>query len=178
MKNRLLVILLIFCFLAPIKATLILLRHHKYDAQIELLSEIKESELVILEFTTKEADAELSWKNNHEFEYNGLMYDVVDVKTDGDITYYYSKPDHKETKFNNRITQLLELALRSSHPNKGYQKRVNNAQETTYYSSLFELQYPPVRTLSRVNNYIFYYLSVSFPPPTPPPEEIYPATLA
>lgn len=178
MNNRFLVIFLIFCFLAPIKATLILLRNHKYESQLELLSNIDSDELVLLEFSSKEAKTELDWKNGHEFEYNGLMYDVVETKTEGSITYYYAKPDHKETKFNKRVAQLLEVALRNSNPNKGYQKRVNNAKEITYYSSYLILQYPPIRTLPRVNNYIFNYLSVSFPPPTPPPKVVHLATLA
>jgi hypothetical protein len=77
---------------------------------------IFENELVKLTFSKKEIPSLLKWEHDKEFEYNGQMYDVVEVADIGDSLQYLCWWDKAETATKKNKHILLQAGIDSSNP--------------------------------------------------------------
>lgn len=169
-------ILLIFCFVAPVATTYVILKYQKKQVKREvkwkMIAGIDKEELVLLKFTEEEKQTQLNWKHSKEFEYKGEMYDIVETKIVGDTTYYWLWWDHEETKLNKQLSQLVSFALGHNPKNQENQKRLQNFFKSLYFSederkeslAFFEIK----------SKFLFgqnFYSSVFLTPPVPPPEK-------
>jgi hypothetical protein len=127
--------------------------------------------LVILGFSLRDARA-LRWEDGHEFEYQGMMYDVMAHETFGDSIYYHCWPDHEESKLKKDLYRTLALDLGENPVRKQKESRF-----FSFFKSLINSQ--PTETLIRLeyradSNVPTHgqppYTSQSIRPPTPPPK--------
>ena len=168
-------ILLLACLVVPFVGYYLFLQHKKTqvkkDIRLNLSSFVGNDNLVALSFS-KEDIKTLKWKDNHEFEYKGQMYDIVESNIVGETIHYKCFHDTKETSLNKKIEQLI-ARITGSNPQK------NENQERLI--SFIKIQYLPTKELMNVaktfsiNKKFFIYNEFSFnefynPPPAPPPK--------
>lgn len=174
MKRKVAGISLFFCLVAPLMATFTYLHYQKSLVRKEVLfrmiASMGKDELVFLKITEKESQTELRWEHPKEFEYKGQMYDIVEKKIIGDTVYYWCWWDHEETKLNKQLDKLVAYALKND-PNR----RENQKRLVHFFKSLYWEQFPdwhafPSQSEQMITTYGFYYLTISYPPPVPPPE--------
>lgn len=130
------------CLLAPFAATFTLLKIQKHQLKRSIkhriIDGIDKNELVLLQFTKKEAEDNLNWEHAKEFEYEGEMYDVVEKKQSKDSVSYWCWWDNKETKLNR---QLSEVLLNSWQQND--EQRQRNNRLIQYTKNWFSNDSPP-----------------------------------
>jgi hypothetical protein len=159
----------------PIAATYTLLQVQKNQVRKEvkrqIIDGIDTKELVLLIFTEEEANTRLHWEHSKEFEYNGLMYDMVKMEIIGDTAYYWCWCDHEETKLNKQFDDLVAYALGNDPQQKDNKNRL-----VKFYKSLYFQQLPKWETIISQSDQVTYPYSLNFqtvfyPPPVPPPEK-------
>lgn len=120
MLKRVFSILLIGSLIGPYIGISLYLKHEKKMLKREIKHKIIEgidrSELVELTFTLTEAAEKLRWEHSKEFEYNGEMYDVVEMEEKAATITYWCWWDHKETSLNKQLNGLLAKALNKQDP--------------------------------------------------------------
>lgn len=169
-----LAIILIFLHLAPFWLRLSMLEIEKTmarkSAKRTILNGLPESELTYLKFSNDEIKYKLKWKHSREFEYNGIMFDIVKKKTENDSVYYWCWQDDRETFINGKIATLLKESNSSNKKNKDATKRL------IHYLSSFYVVANGVKTEynSVKESYTGFcisdnYTSRGVSPPTPPP---------
>lgn len=175
MRNKVLTILLILSFVAPIATTYFVLKFQakqvKRAVKWKMIAGIDKAELFTLQFTEKQKKTILRWKHSREFEYQGEWYDIVDSSVNGDTTQYYLWWDHDETALNKQLSDLVSIAIGNNPQKQESQKRL-----VQFFKSLF----PPSDNgdasfafIALFNKYHFsqeQYVSVSLSPPAPPPK--------
>jgi len=167
--------LFLFCFITPLVGTYVILKLHKKQVRKEvkwkMIAGLDKDELVLLKFTEKETQTNLQWKHSKEFEYNGQMYDVVESLIQGDSIFYWCWWDHKETKLNKQLNNLVVIALGINKQQKHHREQL-----TTFYKSLYCESFQSLLCFipSRKNKFTkpseLSYHSNLFPPQVPPPE--------
>ncbi|NLJ08570.1 MAG: hypothetical protein GX437_12990 [Sphingobacteriales bacterium] len=174
MKSKVLGILLIFSFVAPVFTTYFVLKYQqkqiKREIKWRMIAGIDKKELVLLKFTKEEKKTLLRWEHSKEFEYKGEMYDVVDSKTIGDTTYYWLWWDNEETRLNKELKKLVFFTLGNNQKN---QENKNHLYK--FYKSLYVTEGKNKEIiLTKEEKVLFYfcqriYQSISLSPPDPPP---------
>ena len=131
MNRKLLTIVLTISLVAPIVLIYASLQHKLYTVRKEvkrnIIAGLDKEDLVLLKFTTKEAENELVWKHSKEFRYKDYMYDIVEKVTIGDTTYYWCWWDYQETFLSKKLQNLLSVALGTDH------NKQNQDQQLAYF---------------------------------------------
>jgi|TARA_R100000365_G_scaffold2522_1_gene7931 hypothetical protein len=96
----------------PLTLSLLWLNFQKTQLQNSFESRFEESEeksdLLTLSFTREESQTLLEWEHEREFEYQGEMYDVLEIKEDGGQIQYLVWRDKEETKIKKQLSKLWE----------------------------------------------------------------------
>ena len=108
-------IVLLGCFIIPVVATYLWLRHErrcvKREVKQEVFSKIDLRDCAQFEFTY-EQELNLEWEHSAEFFLDGQKYDVIlKKKTHRGTTIYYCWKDVKESEIERKITTLVNNAL-------------------------------------------------------------------
>ena len=174
LKRKYIGILLLFVLIAPAMITYVWLQHQKSlvksEVKWQMIQGIDKAELVLLKFAQAETHSKLAWKHAKEFEYNNHMYDIVDKQATADSVFYWCWPDHKETKLNR---QLAELVKDVSGNNT--QKKIKQVWLLSFYHSLYfqeNFSWNTYLSESMDNQFIRFiepFHSFAFSPPSPPP---------
>ena len=138
------------------------------DLKAILLSEVENPNLLRLKLSTAQAK-ELHWEDEREFEWNGTLYDLVQLKTTGDTLHLLCWPDRLETGLGLQLDKLL------SHPTDPQQQNrqlclldfLKSLPGLSFASqnagtSFTEGKQPPLGC--------FIPTRFATPPPAPPPE--------
>ena len=72
-----------------------------------MLAGVDRSELVLLQFSKTDTKTLLQWEHDTEFEFQGQMFDVMEVSEKGDSVTYVCWPDKEETHLNQQLAQLV-----------------------------------------------------------------------
>lgn len=80
-----------------------------------IIAGLSKDQLVYLKFSRKESKTILNWKHDHEFEFQGKMFDVVESGFTADSVFYWCWPDKQETHLNNQLKNLADIALGVKH---------------------------------------------------------------
>lgn len=138
----------------------------RQDMKMKIKSGVPDAELTILRFSRDQADG-LKWMEDHEFRYEGRMYDVVKTTVDGEIVIYHCIHDEQESKLFSHLDNMVanELAKDKNTNPPNYQLVVNwyfpdNLPQSTDISSVINTMNFPYRFISICG------LSI---PETPPP---------
>lgn len=142
----------------------------KQDVKARLLGSIDRSELETLVFSLAQAEVQLRWEGDGEFECDGKMYDVIERQISGDSVRYLCWRDDEETALNQRLRRLLAEATSGSPEQKAREKR--------YYQWLKSLALNPnVQPFARERVSAFRFPALDFRcraafllPESPPPE--------
>ncbi|MRT16576.1 hypothetical protein F3C99_06360 [Vitellibacter sp. q18] len=177
LKKQFIAIAFLFILLAPV-ATMVLFLHIekrtlKREIKSRIIAGIDPSELVLLQFTLKEAKEKLQWEHAKEFEYKEQMYDVVMVQTKGDSVFYRCWWDHEETKLNQRLKKMVALAFGEDEESSETQELFYSFLGSFFYTAPFQWQATASTNLeSRYQDVVrpYFFTALSQSPPTPPPK--------
>lgn len=173
--------LLVFCLLFdPLISSFTWFRFQKNRLQKDVHRKIAAGELrehlVLLKFTKDEAQTQLKWLSSQEFEYNHQLYDVVESTIVGDSVLYWCWPDHEEMQIKAKIKEIIKLAFSSNSKKKVKALASFPAQLIPFLKVLWAtLASPrnlplPTWCLEKYKSSLAIYNSLTFPPPTPPPQ--------
>lgn len=175
MKSKLTSIVLFLMLIAPVIGTYSWLQCKKATVKKEVKKQLiagkDKEELILLKFTKKEAVTQLHWEHSREFEYNNLMYDIVKTETKGDSIFYWCWLDHEETQLNQQLKNLVAQILVNDQQNKENQKRLITFYKSLYHSKQSAWHALINQTEPNTDVYTINWLSISFPPPVPPPRK-------
>lgn len=180
MITRLLGIFLLFCLIAPITYTFMVIEYQKSQIRQEVKAQLKtgldQEELVQFKFTEEEKQLRLNWKDSKEFELNGEMYDVVETSIKGDTTYITCWHDKKETKLNKQSDQLISFVMGNTQEEEDQdktEKRLHHFFKSLYFS---ETATRVTAIYPEINKAYFQHQSFCKPfigsPPAPPPKVV------
>jgi len=135
--KRLAAWILVLVLVLPIGMSGLYLHWQKYKVRKAvkkvLIQETSLKNLTQLTFKKTEVNSLVSWKEVHEFSFNGQMYDIVSTDTGTDSITYVCWPDNKESQLNKSLDRLMARAL--SHSTE----RQNNKTEVlNIYLKLFK----------------------------------------
>ena len=138
----------------------------------QLLSETPNEDLVLLKFTTQEAQQKLNWEHSREFEFENKMYDLVRQSQVGDTLFYWCYEDQEETALNQQIKSLVNLSLANNQDYQNQQKNLLQWFELLYYSPSSINNTLAIILANEVhhNEYDIIYLSINLAPLLPPPQ--------
>lgn len=172
MKRSLTAILLLFVLIGPVTLTYVWLEHQKYVLKKEiknsLLKEFDKKDLVKLQFTHQETKI-LFWEEEHEFELEGQMYDVVYRDQSADSVTFWCWKDDKETLLNEKLETLLENAWQQNNQKQDTQIKLISYFQILFCDSFF--QWTPLSNKCKMkfpdhaSALIFICLSPEIPPP-------------
>ncbi len=171
--KKLIGILLFVSLLSPFAVTFIWMKYQKKlikeEVEIKIKAGIDKKEIVLLKFSKRDSEIKLNWEQDHEFEYNHQMYDIVETRVNGDTIYYLCWCDHEETEINEQVRKFVARSMCNRTLDYEFQKRLVNFFKTPYLSDIFK--WSPLLGSGR-SICFFYglrYTSAYSPPPVPPP---------
>lgn len=124
-------------FIAPFYGTYLYLSLQQKAIQEAVQRKLEEgihvNELVKLTFLKKEIPKLLKWEHGKEFEYNGQMYDVVEVTDVGDSLQYLCWWDKAETATKKNKQKLLHTRIDTSNPVKHIPLTFSDYYKSIYF---------------------------------------------
>jgi hypothetical protein len=109
--KKILSIITIFCFTIPALSVYFFLLAEKENIKNltheKLFSEKKSTNWIKIELSEKEAHQLIEWENDHEFEYNQNMYDVVKREQSGNHLIFWCYQDVEESFVNEQLEELF-----------------------------------------------------------------------
>lgn len=127
--------------------------------------------LVLLSFDAELAATQLRWEHDREFEFEGMMYDVVEAESCEGMVHYWCWPDGEETSLNRLLEELVAFATSAD----GSNQNERNSQ-LDFYASLFVEEVTQRYVETAESNAMNFELQASYPvsflqsPDTPPPD--------
>ncbi len=133
---------LLFLLLCPAWLAYFFFTWQKHEAREEakrlLLAGMDAAELVTIQLSKAEAESLLHWEEEHEFEYQGQMYDVVDITEAGDSIRYLCYWDRPESRLHQQLENLLK---RPANDDPVHTK--NTERLLQFFQSLFCVEQSP-----------------------------------
>lgn len=134
-----------------------------------IISKIDLKDLVLLKFTFNETQSLLKWEHSKEFEFNGIMYDIIRSESKNDSIFYWCWEDREETELNKTVIRLTNLFLNDKI--NGYYVKTSNLLNTMYlHDILIKIKKPFIKGLKLTENNSLNYHSFTQKPHTPPPK--------
>lgn len=168
---------MLFSLIAPLAGTYTWLHYEKWQVRKEikkrLIAGIDRSELALIKLGRQEVETALHWEHEHEFEYAGHLYDVVETRMQNDTFLYWCWPDGAETLLNKKLDRLLAGAL-----DYDPQHRETERQIVQFFKSLYFVEnclpavifYPGY--VARPSTGFLFPSCFNNTPQTPPPEMV------
>ncbi len=136
MKRQYQSILLIVFVTVPIIGVFTLFQVERFKVRHEvkerLIEGMDKSQLTLIRLTKSEAEKELHWEHSSEFEYQGTMYDVVEIEVDEDYISYWCWKDEVETKLSRQISLLTAGILGANQ-----ERNTNQLRLITFLQNLY-----------------------------------------
>ncbi|MFN6377854.1 MAG: hypothetical protein ACK4WD_01165 [Flavobacteriales bacterium] len=145
-------------------------RQIRKEIKTKLLAATSNDELVHLFIPKNQIQSLLIWEHDHEFEYQGEMYDVVETIEHQDVVEYVCWWDHEETGINKKLQTLVAL-YKGKHPTE----KEKEARVLRFFKAFFfeptiskkELSKSVIPTTHWADEDFLYFLQK---PPCAPPE--------
>jgi hypothetical protein len=94
---------------------------------------LNRSDLARITLAKADLERELEWEHDHEFEYRGRMYDVVERQTVGDSVTFWCWEDHEETGLNQKLDRTVAGILDDDQPTQREQQRVQSFLKALFW---------------------------------------------
>lgn len=165
--NNFISLILILGLIVPLIISLIYIQYQKKQVKRaikkSIIAGLDKKDLVYFEFSFQEKQ-KLRFEHAKEFEYQGQMYDIVFEEVRNDTVYYWCWHDHQETELNQKLYQLLSLALEHSQDNDVFKifKKLFYTEPIVILASV-EQEFQSI--LWKPINYFNQFFSQSFIPP-------------
>lgn len=141
------------------------------EVKEKILKGIDKEELVLLKFTREQSERLFKWEHSREFEYQGEMYDIVDLSIEGDTIHYLCWKDHKETQLKKDLADLTTKAGQQDTRHKKCFDSLNRLLSSLYFENCsFSVASYDQDGYLLTGGYPDHYISIIFSPPTPPPQ--------
>lgn len=175
--KKIISIVLIFSFVAPFWISYSIIQYEKYQTKKKvkklIVSGLDKNQLVQLKFSNKEIKTKLMWEHSKEFEYRGVMYDVVESNSHGDSTYYWCWEDTRETELNIILNRLASNAVDANKKVNDNLKLLSSLLSSLYYSQTNQFD---LNESNKSNRFIYIFIancsSLYFSPLLPPPKPV------
>jgi len=167
-------VILLSVLILPFLGAFALLNWEKAQLRKELkwkmIEGIDKSELELLRFSIEQTKTELDWHHSHEFEYKGLMYDIVEIIQSPDSIHYYCWLDHDETVLNKRLDHVFYSFFGNGAPIKQKEIRVacflrnlflNSHQFQLPFTNVFKVELLEFYTVDLISGFL---TSIDQPP--------------
>lgn len=174
MPARLSAISLIFLLIVPILGTVGWLKLRKYQVRGQvkqmILSGVDKSQLTRFSFSESENE-KLLWEDDHEFEYQGQMYDVVEVEMEDGDYIYWCWHDTEEADISQQLTLLTEKAFGNDTQQQQESKRLHEFLNHLFFpvSREFLSRQNKETSLEEIRHCLIYS-NVVLPTIGPPPK--------
>ncbi len=160
-------LVLILCLIVPMIFSLFYIQYQKKQVKRaikkSIIERIDKKNLVYFKFSLQEKQ-KLRFEHAKEFEYQGQMYDIVFEEVFHDTVYYWCLHDHEETELNQKLHQLLNLALEHSQDNdllKIFKKLFYNSSTEILLRVKKDFQFISCKQI----HFLHYFYSQNFIPP-------------
>ena len=171
--RKLIGILLIFTLVGSYSGTYLWLRIQKKKVKREVkiaLATINKEKLVTLIFSENKVE-KLDWKNPHEFQHEGRMYDVIEVSYQKGKAIYTCWLDKEETRLNNKLKTLVNRIFSSELPVKKSSEKVFSFFKQLYHYLPKSVKWKEGSLISNTILSVTVKLKMLYhSPPSPPPE--------
>ena len=176
LRHRIIALSLLAALTLPMAGVMLWLKVEQYQTRKEvkhmLMEHVDRAELVRLSFSHEQVSQALRWKHSKEFEYDGVMYDIVSQAQQGDSMTYWCWKDDKETKLERQLDQLTEAMLNNSPDRQKQQDGWQHFLKNLYASALPNFAFNPESARSSYGRFIEeVFPSRSIPTPSPPPDD-------
>lgn len=138
MKRQVCSILFLLILVLPTVVTYTYFQYRRKEIKREVklqLANLNFDDLVLLRFSNHELDAKVRWKHSKEFEFEGKMFDIIQLKKSKDSISFWCWLDKQETELNNKLNTLLVEVCRMDIP---MQKQKLSFYQ--FYKSLYFLE--------------------------------------
>jgi hypothetical protein len=165
---------LLFMLLFQATGHIFVFKIQQHEIRREIKRRIKagvpETELVLFKILDEKPDPAFQHVEEHEFRYDGKMYDIVRGESHGDTTWYYCVSDEMETQL---FANLEDLVKKDMTGNPQHRKQIDELLRLSgaWYCSpqtgdlfIFSTEQNPLTFLT------FSLKTWDLPPSTPPPE--------
>ncbi len=169
-------IILIICLFGPFAGYYLYLQLEKQELRAavkkQITAGIDDAHLVKFEVFPEELKTRFKWKHADEFEYKGLLYDIVRKKILHGKIILWCWQDDDESRLNDEIEKLIARSLDHHQQDKENQQQLqklfklvylHNAYIAINFNTIFQ---PPFRHREPEQNEYSVYLR----PPVPPPQ--------
>jgi hypothetical protein len=144
------------------------LNQHRQEVKNNLLASVPKSQLVLFSFTPSQLEA-LNWEHAHEFEYQGMRYDVVQRQENEGKVLLWCWPDAEETALYKRFKAMLKQTPFTPKP-------LN--QQAYFWQALQQFLPPatlepsPILEALKINTFPYFFSLIPFTkaPLLPPPK--------
>jgi hypothetical protein len=173
-------VLLLLCLCLPVAGTLALLQNQRYavrkSVKKKLVEGVRDSELVQLSFRFPQDAHLLQWQDEHEFAFEGNLYDIVRVRTEGDSVHYGCWLDSEETQLYQRLEALFDQVWPTAPQPTRTKERLLEFWKKLFYSPVRDLASAPLPRVARrplaSADEAWLFDNGPVMPPAPPPENI------
>ncbi len=164
---------LLFIFLFNFGGCYVILKVQQYQVRREMIQQIKagvsDTDLTPIKVTS-ENENQLIWEDGEEFQYKGIMYDVVHTeKVDHKTTIYHCLTDTQETNLLAELQDLIKKNKKNKNnrknPVKIFFKVLNKISPQFQKQGIVIFESNPEVIFHYVNYYNPPKLDISSPPP-------------
>jgi len=142
---------------------------HEIKQQIKAGVPQEEIVLLILSRAVQDDRDEFQRIHDHEFRYQGKMYDIVRQEDHGEATWFYCISDEKETLLFARLDEQVKNEMKNMPGNDRQRERLMQWHNTLFFPETNTLACIDPRCAEQSTPFYFYYTNWDSPPDTPPP---------
>jgi len=136
----------------------------------QILSGIDKEELVLMKFLSDMTEQQVEWEGDDEFEFEGVMYDVVATQIKGDTTYYWCWKDNEETQLARKMDHLLTMATGHDQQSQQNEKLVIHFFKSLFFNKVEQTRFYLLQSDQISFTYAIHYTTIVNTPVAPPPE--------
>ncbi|MBK6565423.1 MAG: hypothetical protein IPG18_09565 [Saprospiraceae bacterium] len=177
MKSSVFILFCMICLIIPplVTSTAIHYQKKKIKSEVKkmILSALDKNELEHLKFSQKEINTVLKWEHSQEFEYKGMMFDIVQTEIKGDSVFYLCWPDYEEATLKKRQKQIVSLLMSNDSHSKKSRKKLQDYFKQLFVNTTYSYpEYGSGINIKKQSEFVLVndYHQNSEKPKVPPPE--------
>lgn len=132
---------------------------------------VEKKDLYYLKFSKRDIQEKLRWEKDHEFEYQGKMYDIVETYKEQDSIAYWCWLDREETALNKKLHRLTHFNFSGDNQKKNCEGSLVYLIENQYFPPSNKFSF--IRTVQRKKDNFYWdgkLLERNDNPLSPPPD--------
>ncbi len=146
-------------------------QHIRHEIRQQIKAGIPEDELVLLKIprSVQENRDEFQRIHDHEFRYQGKMYDIIRQENHGEATWFLCISDEKETLLFARLDEQVKKEMKTLPGNDKQRERLLQWHHTLFLTETGISVLLDAYDTGQPESLISWYKDWEHPPDTPPP---------